>query len=57
MALDEKQNEVITSASNELAQRKADFEVNLNLLNELKVIHVGILLLFCLIVSYGFCIN
>ncbi|KAL8495825.1 hypothetical protein ACS0TY_019801 [Phlomoides rotata] len=37
MALDEKQNEVITSASNELAQRKADLEVNLNLLNELKV--------------------
>ncbi|KAL8483554.1 hypothetical protein ACS0TY_026296 [Phlomoides rotata] len=36
-ALDEKQNEVITPASNELAQRKADLEVNLNLLNELKV--------------------
>ncbi|KAH6772892.1 hypothetical protein C2S51_011296 [Perilla frutescens var. frutescens] len=37
MALDEKQNEVITSASNELALRKGDLEVNLNLLNELKV--------------------
>lgn len=37
MALDEKQNEVITSASNELARRKGDLEVNLNLLNELKV--------------------
>ncbi|KAL8515010.1 hypothetical protein ACS0TY_013920 [Phlomoides rotata] len=36
-ALDEKQNEVITPASNELAQRKADLEVNLNLLNELKL--------------------
>ncbi|KAI3473756.1 hypothetical protein Pfo_031512, partial [Paulownia fortunei] len=36
MALDEKQSEVITSASNELAQRKGDLEVNLNLLNELK---------------------
>ncbi|KAG8391403.1 hypothetical protein BUALT_Bualt01G0184000 [Buddleja alternifolia] len=38
MALDEKQNEVITSASNELAQRKGDLEVNLNLLNELKAV-------------------
>ncbi|KAL7120782.1 hypothetical protein ACP275_02G144000 [Erythranthe tilingii] len=37
MALDEKQSEVITSASNELARRKGDLEVNLNLLNELKV--------------------
>ncbi|KAL2514113.1 hypothetical protein Fot_28084 [Forsythia ovata] len=37
MALDEKQNEAITSASNELARRKGDLEVNLNLLNELKV--------------------
>ncbi|XP_042026157.1 uncharacterized protein LOC121773374 isoform X3 [Salvia splendens] len=37
MALDEKQNEVINSASNELARRKGDLEVNLNLLNELKV--------------------
>ncbi|KAL3815196.1 hypothetical protein ACJIZ3_016464 [Penstemon smallii] len=38
MALDEKQSEVITSASNELARRKGDLEVNLNLLNELKVV-------------------
>ncbi|CAA0827151.1 Unknown protein [Striga hermonthica] len=37
MALDEKQSEVIVSASNELARRKGDLEVNLNLLNELKV--------------------
>ncbi|XP_022867008.1 uncharacterized protein LOC111386757 isoform X3 [Olea europaea var. sylvestris] len=37
MILDEKQNEAITSASNELARRKGDLEVNLNLLNELKV--------------------
>ncbi|KAI3448989.1 hypothetical protein Pfo_005654 [Paulownia fortunei] len=37
MALDEKQSEVITSASNELTHRKGDLEVNLNLLNELKV--------------------
>ncbi|GER57829.1 hypothetical protein STAS_35660 [Striga asiatica] len=37
MALDEKQSEVIASASNELARRKGDLEVNLNLLNELKV--------------------
>ncbi|KAL3622341.1 hypothetical protein CASFOL_033752 [Castilleja foliolosa] len=36
MALDEKQNEVISSASNELARRKGDLEVNLNLLNDLK---------------------
>ncbi|GFP88566.1 hypothetical protein PHJA_001000300 [Phtheirospermum japonicum] len=36
MALDEKQSEVISSASNELARRKGDLEVNLNLLNELK---------------------
>ncbi|KAK6119291.1 hypothetical protein DH2020_046964 [Rehmannia glutinosa] len=36
-ALDEKQSEVITSASNELVRRKGDLEVNLNLLNELKV--------------------
>ncbi|KAL0374143.1 UNVERIFIED_CONTAM: hypothetical protein Sradi_3330000 [Sesamum radiatum] len=38
MALDEKQSEVITSASNELARRKGDLEVNLNLVNELKVV-------------------
>ncbi|KAL6493926.1 hypothetical protein OROGR_031835 [Orobanche gracilis] len=38
MALDEKQSEVITSASNELALRKRDLEVNFNFLNELKVI-------------------
>ncbi|CAA2982225.1 Hypothetical predicted protein [Olea europaea subsp. europaea] len=37
MILDEKQNEAITSASNELARRKGDLEVNLNLLNELKI--------------------
>ncbi|EPS73084.1 hypothetical protein M569_01668, partial [Genlisea aurea] len=34
-ALDEKQSEVIASASNELARRKGDLEVNLNLLNDL----------------------
>ncbi|KAK4414354.1 hypothetical protein Salat_2848400 [Sesamum alatum] len=37
VALDEKQSEVITSASNELARRKGDLEVNLNLLRQLKV--------------------
>lgn len=36
-ALDEKQSEVITAASNELARRKGDLEVNLDLLNQLKV--------------------
>ncbi|XP_073144585.1 uncharacterized protein [Henckelia pumila] len=36
LALDEKQNEAITTASHELARRKGDLEVNLNLLSELK---------------------
>ncbi|XP_075500963.1 uncharacterized protein LOC142539411 isoform X1 [Primulina tabacum] len=36
VALDEKQNEAITAASHELARRKGDLEVNLNLLSELK---------------------
>ncbi|KZV48796.1 hypothetical protein F511_09217 [Dorcoceras hygrometricum] len=36
LALDEKQNEAITNASHELARRKGDLEVNLNLLSELK---------------------
>lgn len=38
MAVDEKQSEVIASASNELARRKNDLEVNFNLLNELKAV-------------------
>ncbi|XVF30616.1 hypothetical protein REPUB_Repub16aG0073800 [Reevesia pubescens] len=37
MAIDEKQNESITSASNELARRKGDLEENLKLTHELKV--------------------
>ncbi|OMO99802.1 hypothetical protein CCACVL1_03626 [Corchorus capsularis] len=37
MAIDEKQNEVITSASNELARRKGDLEENLKLAHDLKV--------------------
>lgn len=37
LALDEKQNEAITSASNELARRKGDLEENLRLINELKI--------------------
>ncbi|XP_047315023.1 uncharacterized protein LOC124918980 [Impatiens glandulifera] len=37
LAIDEKQNEIITSASNELARRKADLEENLKLVHELKV--------------------
>nr|XP_025883742.1 uncharacterized protein LOC101253835 isoform X4 [Solanum lycopersicum]XP_025883743.1 uncharacterized protein LOC101253835 isoform X4 [Solanum lycopersicum] len=36
MALDEKQNEAIISASNELTRRKGDLEENLRLVNELK---------------------
>lgn len=37
LAIDEKQNEIISSASNELARRKADLEENLKLVHELKV--------------------
>ncbi|XWS42809.1 hypothetical protein CRYUN_Cryun16bG0046300 [Craigia yunnanensis] len=37
MAIDEKQNESITSASNELARRKGDLEDNLKLTHDLKV--------------------
>ncbi|KAL3537178.1 hypothetical protein ACH5RR_000544 [Cinchona calisaya] len=37
LALDEKQNEAIDSASNELAKRKGDLEENLRLVNELKI--------------------
>ncbi|KAK6243662.1 hypothetical protein QUC31_010071 [Theobroma cacao] len=37
MAIDEKQNEAITSASNELARRKGDLEENLKLAHDLKV--------------------
>ncbi|XVF56683.1 hypothetical protein PTKIN_Ptkin06aG0140200 [Pterospermum kingtungense] len=37
MAIDEKQNESITSASNELARRKGDLEENLKLTHDLKV--------------------
>ncbi|WRX23161.1 hypothetical protein QQP08_015648 [Theobroma cacao] len=36
MAIDEKQNEAITSASNELARRKGDLEENLKLAHDLK---------------------
>ncbi|XP_028787291.1 uncharacterized protein LOC114743258 isoform X1 [Neltuma alba] len=36
MAIDEKQNEAITSASNELARRKGDLEQNLKLVHDLK---------------------
>ncbi|KAL8457523.1 hypothetical protein ACS0TY_035403 [Phlomoides rotata] len=58
MALDEKQNVVITSTSNESQQREADLEVNLNLLNELKV-NTCWNPTFVLSYSelYGFCIN
>ncbi|WCJ27711.1 hypothetical protein M5689_009437 [Euphorbia peplus] len=38
MALDEKQNEAITSASNELVRRKGDLEENLKLAHDLKVV-------------------
>ncbi|XVF06777.1 hypothetical protein REPUB_Repub06bG0080200 [Reevesia pubescens] len=38
MAIDEKQNESITSASNELARRKGDLEENLKLTHDLKVV-------------------
>ncbi|KAL5834784.1 hypothetical protein ACOSQ4_014281 [Xanthoceras sorbifolium] len=37
MAIDEKQNEAITSALNELARRKGDLEENLKLAHDLKV--------------------
>ncbi|KAF7844649.1 hypothetical protein G2W53_001554 [Senna tora] len=36
MAIDEKQNEAITSASNEMARRKGDLEENLKLAHDLK---------------------
>ncbi|XP_038725447.1 uncharacterized protein LOC120016648 isoform X2 [Tripterygium wilfordii] len=36
MAIDEKQNEAITSASNELVRRKGDLEENLKLVHDLK---------------------
>lgn len=59
-ALDEKQNEVINSASNELARRKGDLEVNLNLLNELKV-NIGLIAicfsLFCYQLLSGSAVN
>ncbi|CAA2957117.1 RING-H2 finger ATL52-like [Olea europaea subsp. europaea] len=58
MALDEKQNEAITSASNELARRKGDLEVNLNLLNELKVAedekHIFMSSMLGILGEYGF---
>ncbi|OVA02933.1 hypothetical protein BVC80_9095g136 [Macleaya cordata] len=38
MALDEKQNDVITSASKELAQRKGDLDENIKLIHELKAV-------------------
>ncbi|KAK7287278.1 hypothetical protein RIF29_00481 [Crotalaria pallida] len=38
MAVDDKQNEAITSASNELARRKGDLEENLKLAHELKAV-------------------
>ncbi|OIW17640.1 hypothetical protein TanjilG_28990 [Lupinus angustifolius] len=38
MAVDDKQNEAITSASNDLAQRKGDIEENLKLAHDLKVV-------------------
>ncbi|XP_052192700.1 uncharacterized protein LOC127801523 isoform X2 [Diospyros lotus] len=38
MAMDEKQNEAVASASNELARRKGDLEENLKLTHDLKVV-------------------
>ncbi|KAJ4721440.1 Microtubule-associated protein [Melia azedarach] len=38
MAIDDKQNEAITSALNELARRKGDLEENLKLVHDLKVV-------------------
>ncbi|XP_059633748.1 uncharacterized protein LOC132276365 isoform X2 [Cornus florida] len=38
MAIDEKQNEAITSSLNELAHRKGDLEENLKLVHDLKVV-------------------
>ncbi|XP_043814895.1 uncharacterized protein LOC110621081 isoform X2 [Manihot esculenta] len=38
MAIDEKQNEAFTSASNELVRRKGDLEENLKLANDLKAV-------------------
>ncbi|XP_050222015.1 uncharacterized protein LOC126672123 isoform X2 [Mercurialis annua] len=38
MALDEKQNEAVTSAMNELVRRKGDLEDNIKLTHELKVV-------------------
>ncbi|CAL0324382.1 unnamed protein product [Lupinus luteus] len=38
MAVDDKQNEVITSASNDLARRKGDLEENLKLAHDLKAV-------------------
>lgn len=57
MAIDEKQTEAITSASNELARRKGDLEENLQLTHDLKVVdddrYIFVSSLLGLLAEYG----
>lgn len=57
MAIDEKQTEAITSASNELARRKGDLEENLQLTHDLKVVdddrYIFVSSLLGLVAEYG----
>ncbi|KAG6752016.1 hypothetical protein POTOM_044232 [Populus tomentosa] len=56
-AIDEKQTEAITSASNELARRKGDLEENLQLTHDLKVVdddrYIFVSSLLGLVAEYG----
>ncbi|KAJ6756919.1 hypothetical protein OIU74_026219 [Salix koriyanagi] len=57
MAIDEKETEAITSASNELARRKVDLEENLQLTHDLKVVdderYIFVSSLLGLLADYG----
>ncbi|KAF9670357.1 hypothetical protein SADUNF_Sadunf13G0059900 [Salix dunnii] len=57
MAIDEKETEAITSASNELARRKGDLEENLQLTHDLKVVdderYIFVSSLLGLLAEYG----
>ncbi|KAJ6763402.1 hypothetical protein OIU79_024032 [Salix purpurea] len=57
MAIDEKETEAITSASNELARRKGDLEENLQLTHDLKVVdderYIFVSSLLGLLADYG----
>ncbi|GLT59739.1 hypothetical protein SLA2020_325400 [Shorea laevis] len=58
MAIDEKQNEAIISASNELAHRKGDLEENFKLVHDLKVVeddrYIFTSSMLGLLAEYGF---